>query len=359
MGSRASLIRETGFTLVELLATIAIIGVLVALLLPAIQAAREAGRRGSCLNNLHQLGVAIQSYESTRRQLPKGSETRPVNPDVVPIGRDGVYQNAFVQLLPQIEEGRLAQDYDDSVPWYWQRATLASAVIPTLICPSNYDAPNPYFDPVMDFLSQAVRSPIGGNFGLTTYVFSKGANDALCNDGRRISADERGMFDYNLVVRLADITDGLSKTICMGEGASGTHWKLCSAPGCTAPDLADPIDVDPYYARQYWIGSGPNKFIYESPSHWASTGILAATVDPINKNPVTFFLYDDDQKGTQCQGSLKYPQNTHRVPNFRSDHPHGCNFLWGDGSAGFLLEGIDIEVLRTVSTIAGGESTGL
>jgi prepilin-type N-terminal cleavage/methylation domain-containing protein len=347
-----------GFSLVELLAVIAIIGLLVALLLPAVQAAREASRRASCLNNLHQLGIAVHNFEQARRRLPKGSETRPVT-NGVPIGHDGVFQNAFVQLLPYIEEGRLADLYDDKYPWYWQKATLASATFPTLMCPSNYDADNPYFDALFDFLSKALQSPIGGNFGLTTYVFSKGPNDAYCNNGNLIPLKERGMFDYNLTVKTSQVTDGMSKTFCVGEAASGLHWKLCDAPGCTVANLEPPVDLDPYYARQYWIGSGGNRSIYDSSAHWASTGILAGTVDPINKNPVTFFLYDDTQGGTQCSGTLTNSSNTHRVPNFRSDHPGGANFMMGDASTQFIREDIDMNVFHALSTIAGGDQGNL
>lgn len=350
--------RMSGVTLVELLLVIAIIGGLVALLLPAVQSAREAARRASCLNNLRQLGIAIQNYEASHKRLPKGSETRPVT-NGFPLGRDGVFANAYVHLLPQLEEGRLADEYNDQFPWYWQSAALASATLPTLMCPSTYDADNPYFDSLLNYLSEALSAPIGGRLGLTTYVFNKGPNDAFCSDARRISVRLRGMFDYNLSLRSSDVTDGLSYTFAAGEGASGAHWKLCANPGCTQPDLPDPIDLDPYYARQYWIGSGPNKTIFDSPSHWASASIFAATVDPINKNPVTYFLYDDTQSGTQCRGTLEFPGNTHRVPNFRSDHPLGCNFLLGDGSSRFVSQESAIDVVRAMSTIAGEETSGL
>src|SRR6187455_241353 len=99
---------RTGFTLVELLVVIAIIGILVALLLPAVQSAREAGRRSQCQNNLKQIGLAIHNFHDTKNHLP--SSTRPLSGGTV---RHGV----FVYLLPFIEQKGLWDQYDLSVSW--------------------------------------------------------------------------------------------------------------------------------------------------------------------------------------------------------------------------------------------------
>jgi prepilin-type processing-associated H-X9-DG protein len=286
--------------------------------------------------------------------LPKAATTRAVDTRI-PVGLDGVFKNAYIDLLPYLEEGRLQDLYDNTVPWYWQRSELTSAVLPTLMCPSNYDADNPYFDAVADVLLGVFGSPAGGHLGLTTYVFSKGPNDAYCNDGERIPPEQRGMFDYNLKVELRQVGDGLSKTLAIGEGASGRHWQMCRDPGCTTPDLAQPAELEEYFARQYWIGSGGNKSIYDAPAHWASAGIVAGTVDHLNKNPVTLSLYDDSTNGRQCEGTLRNAANTHRVANFRSDHPGGVNFLLGDGGVRFLTQTIDVQLLRALSTTGGDE----
>ena len=130
-GHRDGSVCRYAFTLIELLVVIAIIGVLVALLLPALQAARESARRTSCTNNLRQLGISLVNYDSNRRRLPIGSITRPDTK--VLISTDGVFRNAFTQLLPYFEETNLAASYDDTLPWYFQDSTVARQSSHTLV----------------------------------------------------------------------------------------------------------------------------------------------------------------------------------------------------------------------------------
>ena len=344
---------SAGLTLVEVLVVIAIIGILVALLLPAVQAAREASRRAACVNNLRQLGIAVHNHEATRRTLPIGSviDTDPRTHQLFAV--DGVFANGFTQLLAYLEETALADAYDFGQAWYFQDTSVASARIATLECPSSGTKPNPMPDEFFRFGARTIESPIGDLLGITDYVFSKGASDAFCATPRAIPDNERGMFDYNLRVAISDITDGMSKTFALGEAAGGPHWSLCQNPGCDTPDMPEAI-FEPDFARQYWIGSGNVAGILAN-FQWGSAGHLAATVDRLNKSPVTHFLFDNRDQQPNCLGTLNNSANTHRVPNFRSDHLGGGNFLYGDGAVHFVAEDIELATYRALSTVAGNE----
>jgi hypothetical protein len=307
--------------------------------------------------------VGLENHKSAHGILPIGSEVKPIDKSDAGasgiVGTDGVFKNAFVALLPFIEQQQLWERYNSKLPWYYQDADVARTVIPGFICPSNDIIANPWTEPFFVTAAKATRSPLGGELALATYVFSKGTNDAYCRSLDEIPVEELGMFDYASSIQEKQIVDGLSRTFAMGEAANGPHWQLCSADDCEAPDLAtpDPRYTDgPYFARQFWIGSGNVRLLYDSPVHLALTGNFACTLAPLNKFPVTHFLYDDVTKGQQCRGSLGNSANTHRVPNFRSDHAGGGYFLMGDGSVTFVTATIAIPVYRALSTIAGGEA---
>src|SRR5437773_408931 len=125
---RRNLELQKAFTLLELLVVIAIIGLLVALLLPAVQAAREAARKMKCGNNLRQFGVALHNYESVHSTLPPG----------VIVSSDGAttYANGLVMLFPYFEQAGLAGLYNSEQPWYVHSAVVAQTVVPLFSCPS-------------------------------------------------------------------------------------------------------------------------------------------------------------------------------------------------------------------------------
>ncbi|MGD9722322.1 MAG: DUF1559 domain-containing protein, partial [Pirellulales bacterium] len=216
--------KRSAFTLVELLVVIAIIGVLVALLLPAIQAAREAARRSSCTNNLKQLGIGLQNYHDTLKTFPPGGVNNYVNPGTI-------YSSPHTMLLPYMEEEGLKGLYNPSKQWMEQDPTVVSKVIPVYTCPSN-DGPNPYLDEQLHVIF-VYAQVLYNEMGVTNYAFCKGVTDAWCVPSDRkppgppkISILERGMFDFNWAVNAKRVTDGLSSTIAMGEAAHGPAWLL-------------------------------------------------------------------------------------------------------------------------------------
>lgn len=198
--------RARGFTLVELLVVIAIIGVLVGLLLPAVQAARERARQTQCVNNLKQLGLAIQNYESTYKYYPwrQGGTGA--------VGQAGTQESrlsGLVLLLPYMEQSALYDEIKNTGagagpaanygPWGFQ--------LEGLLCPSD-------------------TSPIPDGHGNTNYRFCAGDSiDSTAEEGKALGAgnvtpkNPRGVFGHNSRFRQADLIDGTSNTIAMSERA--------------------------------------------------------------------------------------------------------------------------------------------
>ena len=218
----AIFLRRRAFTLVELLVVIAIIGILLALLLPAVQQAREAARRMACQNNLKQFGLALHNYHASHRAFPP----------LLIVSDDGqnMYANANTMLLPYFEQTNLHDLYDQSQPWWNQPPGVARMAIPTFVCPSSSHG-----NPISWEQLAPLSLPAGTTFGATDYVYSKGSNDATCLPASRVPANERGLFEANALTRAAHVTDGMSHTIAVGEGTGGSRWPLCHGCGCSAP----------------------------------------------------------------------------------------------------------------------------
>jgi len=395
--------RQAGFTLVELLVVIAIIGVLVALLLPAIQAAREAARRSSCTNNLKQFGLALNTYQTALKTFPPGSCV--LNYEEL-VG--DYFASCHAMLLPYFEEASLKNLYDSSIDWKNQiqlqppmttgQCPVPATVIPIFACPSS-GGENPYEDIALNkvFVIAVNGSYADGQrFGITNYAICKGVTDVWCLGTNNsppgpsvVGRNARGMFDVNWATPPRKITDGTSNTIAMGEAAHGPNWPLANAlPGQriwsadAVPVLANerinqfPITM---YGQQpiawaAWIAPQPCPAGIQTAGGTGFAGIYACTLEPMNKTPVTQTMVDENDimnttfcvrksqpgaPGTNLRldpmAGMMNGGGSHLTSNFRSDHSGGGNFLMADGSVHFVTEDINMLTYQQLSTIQGGE----
>ena len=196
MNSKSS---KTAFTLVELLVVIAIIGILIAMLLPAVQAVREAARRVECMNKVRQLGIAVLNHENAQ--------------GVFPPGRTDLHSWASY-LLPYIEQTNVGDIIDVDIPFYDPANQPAvSSVIPTLICPSNPNSEFVYDIPANYGVGSGLKAAItdySTTQRVAKIVYNRGFADPVDNNIGAIGLP-------NERIKISEITDGLSNTIIFSE----------------------------------------------------------------------------------------------------------------------------------------------
>ena len=301
-----------GFTLIELLVVISIIGVLIALLLPAVQAAREAARRGQCSNNQKQLALAAANYESSYGCYPIGSIFI-LDPSVQP--RFAESQSLFVSLLGQMEQQPLYNAYNFSRSVYVAaNATIYATGLSALWCPSD-----PTIERTYNAFIGADQANGYENVRFTSYAGCVGTWDPEpllwgscvptlgCTKPEAyapyvpILASVNGIFMYCRINRIADISDGTSNTIMFGERSNS---KLATSSGGQA-------EANNWF---WWADS------VESDS-------LFTTMFPINPESKLALASDD------------YTDNY--AESASSNHPGGVNVAFADGSVRFLKESIN------------------
>ena len=315
-----------GFTLVELLVVIAIIGMLMSLLLPAVQSARESSRRTSCLTNLKQLALAIHSHEATRRVFPAAYVADTRSPQRDPVTLDGPTGFAWgAMLLPYLEEaavhGRLNFKLPCADP---QNASAANTPLSLFLCPSATGASSPL----------EVKNASGtvlATFGRATYVANAGQEEPWGLPLEDYSGIADGPLYRNSRTRASDVTDGLSKTVFLGEHVAilgGKTW-VGVVPGaevCPADTNRFPNSTCDAAATLVNVHSGP----------------ASGEIDP-----VTGFAPIHPPNSPLCH-----------VCQMFAEHPDGANVALGDGSARFISDTIDQQTWAALSSRAKGDIVG-
>ncbi|WP_250847020.1 DUF1559 domain-containing protein [Aquisphaera insulae] len=267
--------RGAGFTLIELLVVIAIIAVLVALLLPAVQSAREAGRRAQCQNNLRQLGLAAQQYHDSFSSFPSGwycmvpqydpaNGTTLLSGDVNCATPSTPYQPNMWGLLPslfgKLEAGNLYNEINVNLPPNnIENTTAVRRTIDFLVCPSNR---RPEAQTQAGTTAKTGPSDYRGNMAAGMVLPGSNAN-CPTQDPTNVYClyYDNGMAYQNSTVTMADITDGTTNTILMGESLTGNWSQATSCCVRTNIDrtINKPIVVGGQNYYTYWISKHPSQ----------------------------------------------------------------------------------------------------
>ncbi len=316
---------KAGFTLVELLVVIAIIGILVGLLLPAVQAAREAVRRIQCSNNLRQIGLALHNHESALKRFP------PLG-DYISDG-NSVYWSFHTKLLPYCEQSNLQNLIDFKLPIN-QQPKVAKVRVPYLLCPSE---PND---------RERIDSPT-----FTHYPLNYAGNVGLWHILQPPVGQGSGIFQVNKPTSIAEISDGLSNTIGVAEVKAFTPYlRDGGIPSGVAAVPTSPNQLASY-GGEFKVDSGHTEWV-DARTH--QTG-FTTTFTPNTKCPyvVGDKTYDIDFNSMREGRSTIVP--TYAVSTSRSYHPGLIQVFVMDGSTRGISNSIDLLTWRGLGTRAGGE----
>jgi prepilin-type N-terminal cleavage/methylation domain-containing protein/prepilin-type processing-associated H-X9-DG protein len=317
--------RHTGFTLVELLVVMAVIGIIMALLLPAVQAARESARRTQCVDHLKQIGLALASYESSCRVYPSGYISIPGVGTMDPLSGDWPTGWGWLALvLPFVEQRAVSDSLKWNLPCFAPaNQPLVTTPIPVYLCPS---AGNPSLTVDVEDLNHNTIAALGRS----NYVHNVGWNDLwsapATQDYEQVA---NGVMYRNSHVAASWVRDGLTSTVFAGE---------------RSPNLSDAV----------WPGVVPGSAHYARPP-FGSIG---------SGGPGTNWDTGGSYVGAHSGPSIfEFPVVIHppnsplgHTDQMQSHHPGGANILLGDGAARFVSEEIALRTWAALCSRAGKET---
>jgi prepilin-type N-terminal cleavage/methylation domain-containing protein/prepilin-type processing-associated H-X9-DG protein len=301
------------FTMIELIVVLSIIGLLIALLLPAVQSAREASRRAQCMNNLRQIGLALENYSSAIGVYPPGWIDQSPSGDV-PVWGWGARVLDFLEQSPLVASDLLAQ-------WFATQATrtVQTTTLAVFLCHSSPG-------------SGLVETPVGGlaPFGFTQFAPSNYVGSAGNKNPLYFPQTCGGIFFWNSAVAAANIRDGMTSTLLVGERSrdvSNATWSGgLLANNCTGPS---------------W------------PVQLCDLAVTSFTLSNAGPAP------DPGYSGSTVFPAIQVPNDRQPGPSgYRSMHFGGCNFLFCDGSVRFVKETVNPPIFAALATRAGGEIVG-
>ena len=353
--------KKKAFTLVELLVVIAIIGTLVGLLLPAVQAAREAGRKAQCSNNVRQVSLGSLNYESATRKYPTSGEGRVNNTNAMNVN------SFFVQILSYIEQGNIGNQWNMKRPyWHTSNMALAATNISTFLCPSNGITKDSFGG------NCSLASPNFPYYGQTHYM-PVAYTDLDSATGKRIAASYKvGLLTYDQSSRVSNAIDGTSKTVIFFEDAgrdrmnggkrspilgTNTLWvRTNSGPVKSGDsDWMDGVGPDMPVGEGTAIGTCPNRWAdpdcasgvsgppHEENATSRTQSIINNTKTPIGGSPTTC-TWDFNNCGPNDE-----PFSLHAGG--------GCFGGLADGSVSWFNQDLDVQVLRQLCDPADGEAS--
>jgi prepilin-type N-terminal cleavage/methylation domain-containing protein/prepilin-type processing-associated H-X9-DG protein len=326
-----------GFTLIELLVVIAIIGVLIALLLPAVQSAREAARRTQCVNNLKQMALAMHNYESASGSFPIGQTfyayvdqaTRRIPP---------MRHTALMAILPYMEQTQIYNAINFNLPAYLDSGTYLGVVPGLAQSTAMLTRVASYFCPTdSDSIPPQVPAQANHGYGQTSYGINIGTANitnwcASFNGQTCTSAWPcNGLFGQDEVVRIKDVKDGVSNTILAGEWSRFLN--------------------DPDNPMNFWTVAGNFSSAIGTGVSRIQGGMVYSFVRP-NSPPripnATPTSPTNDRLDPEFQRMGQW--------GFRSQHPGGLNMAFADGSVKFIKNSIDLNTYQALGTRAMNEA---
>jgi len=306
---------KRAYTLIEVLVSVAIITILISLLLPAIQATREAARRTQCLNNLKQYGLGLHNYISSMNVFPPG-------------GTSDTNFSIHAMMLPSLEQMNLYNSINfsiDAALEYANNHTLASATVSFFWCPSD-----PLVGPKMNFPGQFI--------GMTNY--------AGCTGDDRDPSKPNGLFQSGRSFAVQEVEDGLSSTVAMSEFLVGR------------PDISEKLRTT-YVPSDYNDGPTANVDVFTERcsnlrDELPNLSDLKGKLWLIGQRDLTLYNNVLAINNPSCQNTKK-SEVVVGATTATSFHSKGANCLFADGHVRFIRESINVNVWRGLGTRGGGE----